>query len=107
MNLGTIAGSIIKLFYSRSPRLWYAEDGRSGYIYYSDGFKDIPFYYEFGGGDCQLCIDIPDKNNWEKETNTLLSKREEILHFVGKNVIKDKFTGSRSYEIDDNWINIY
>jgi hypothetical protein len=107
MNIGTIARSLISLFYSSSPRLSYAEDGRSGYIYYQDGFTDISFYYEFGGGDCQLCIDIPDKTNWEKETNTPLSRRDEILNFVGKNVINDKYSFGRRYEIGDDWLNIY
>lgn len=89
------------------PCLSYSEKGRYGYVTYQDGLTDIPFYYEFGGGDCQLSITIPDKTNWEKETNTPLSRRDEILHFVGKNVIKDKYSFGRRYEIVDNWINIY
>jgi hypothetical protein len=107
MNFGTIMSSIINLFYSSSPRLSYVENGRSGYIYYMEGFTKISFYYEFGGGDCQLCIDIPDEIKWEKETKTPLSKRIEILHFVSKNVVKDKFSIGRRYEIDKHWINIY
>jgi hypothetical protein len=81
-----------------SPCLSYSEKGRYGYVTYQDGLTNIPFYYEFGVGD---------KTSWEKETNTPLSRRDEILHFVGENVIKDKYSFGRRYEIVDNWINIY
>ncbi len=90
-----------------APRLTYSENGRSGYIYYKAGRIQIPFYYEFGGDDCQLCIDIPTETNWENETKTPLSMRDNILHFVGKTVLRDKYAFGRRYEIGDNWINIY
>ena len=90
-----------------SPHLTYTDKGRYGYIFYNEGSIQIPFYYEFGGGDCQLCIDIPHENNWEKETKTPLSRRDEILHFVGKMVLRDKYSVGRRYEIDKNGINIY
>ena len=90
-----------------APRLSYLENGRSGYIFYHENDIKISFYYEFGGGDCQLCIDIPNETNWETETKTPLSKRDTILHFVGKIVIRDKYPFGRRYEMGENWINIY
>ncbi len=107
-----IARTMINMVFGKSsgktsPQLTYSENGRCGYIYYQERFKEIPFYYEFGGGDCQLCISIPAIEKWEKETNTPLSRRDEILNFIGKTVIKDKYSFGRRYEIADNWINIY
>ena len=86
-----------------SRYLTYAESGREGYIRYHEEDIQMVFYYELGGGNCQLSIRIPDETEWPP----LLSSRDEILHFVGKTVVHDKYNSSRRYEIEGNWINIY
>jgi hypothetical protein len=83
--------------------LTYAESGREGYIRYHEEGIQMVFYYELGGGNCQLSIRIPDETEWP----ILLSSKDEILHFVGKTVVHDKYNSSRRYEIEGNWINIY
>ena len=112
MGIAHTFSNLVKKMFSTttptsSPHLTYTEKGRYGYIFYIENETQIPLYYEFGGGDCQLCIGIPDETDWENETHTPLSRRDEILNFVGKTVLREKYTTDRRYEIDDNWINIY
>jgi hypothetical protein len=86
-----------------SRYLTYAESGREGYIHYHEEDIRMVFYYEFGGGNCQLSIRIPNDNEWP----TFHSNKDEILHFVGKTVVHDKYNSNRRYKIEGNWINIY
>jgi hypothetical protein len=86
-----------------SRYITYAESGREGYIHYHEKDIQMMFYYEFGSGNCQLSIRIPNDNEWP----AFPSSRDEILHFVGKTVVRDKYNSSRRYKMEGNWINIY
>jgi hypothetical protein len=37
-----------------------------------------------------------------------LARRDEVLNFIGHQVVKDQTTGGRDYfKIEENWLNIY
>jgi hypothetical protein len=66
----------------------------------------IEFYHEMYGGGYHMGIDIPTENQWEKQTNTPLSKRQEILEFLAKTVQREQ-APSWKYEIRETDIAFY
>ena len=90
-----------------APKIQYSSDGRSGHVHYQSKGAGFALYYEFGGGDCIASIDIPSPADWVARTGIPLQKREETLHHIGQQVVKDQTVGgSGHYEIKDNWIYI-
>ena len=89
-----------------SPRLEYEDQGRAGNVIYLDGSTQIKFWYEMGGGDCKLFIDVPPTENWEKQTNTPLSRRDEILSFIARTTQREQASTWR-YEIHEREIAFY
>ena len=89
-------------------KVLYSNDGRSGHVHYKSPETAFALYYEFGGGNCVACISIPSPENWEKETNLPLARREEVLNFIGQQVVKDQTTSGTGYfKIEGEWLNIY
>ena len=111
MIKGSFLGQIIGIFGGKAPRtpqIRYSSDGRSGHVHYQSAETTFALYYEFGGGDCVVCIDIPDPQNWEKVTQIPLERRDEVLGFIGQQVVRDQTTGGHgSFKIEGNWLNIY
>ncbi len=94
--------------HSGEPRVLYSSDGRSGYVHYQSADADFALYYEFCGGDCVAGIDIPKPEEWEDHTGLPLARREEILDFIGRQLMKDQTTLGRGYyRIEGNFLNIY
>lgn len=90
------------------PQILYSSEGRSGYVWYRSTETEFSLYYEFGGGNCIAGIDIPSPETWESATKLPLSRREEVLNFIGQQVVKDQITGGLGYfKIEGNWLNIY
>jgi hypothetical protein len=65
-----------------SRHIEYGSSGRAGTIFYAEGETRIPFYYEFGGGNCVAYIDIPTIDKWESETKTPVGRRDDIIQFT-------------------------
>ena len=88
-----------------APIIGYSSDGRSGHVHYQGKESDFALYYEFGGGDCIASINIPSPGDWVATTGIPLEKREETLHHIGQQVVKDQTVGGTGrYEIQHNWI---
>lgn len=92
--------------YVNTPHLEYEGNFRGGNVIYIDGETRLSFWHEMGGGDCKMYIDIPNETNWEKATNTPLSKRREILLFIASTVKREQASSWR-FEIGDNDIAFY
>lgn len=113
MSISSLFNKIWRLLtggsgYSGEARVLYSSDGRSGYVHYQSAEADFALYYEFGGGDCVAGIDVPKPEDWEDHTGLPLARREEILHFIGRQVVKDQTTMGRGYyRIEGNFLNIY
>lgn len=89
-------------------KILYSSEGRSGHVHYRSSEANFAMYYEFGGGDCIVSIDIPSVENWEKTTSLPLNRRDETLNFIGQQVVRDQTTGGRgSFKIEGGWLNIY
>jgi hypothetical protein len=84
----------------------YSSEGRSGKVYFNWDGAVISLYYEFGGGNTLATIDIPTAANWEKETGFPLDKRDMILEFIAKRIIRDQ-AHDHAYKIHDSYIRIY
>lgn len=90
------------------PKVSYSNDGRSGHVWYQSHETEFTMYYEFGGGDCVASIDIPGPEDWTKHTGLPLARREEVLDFIGRQVVKDQTTGGKGrFKIEGNWLNVY
>lgn len=89
-----------------SQKITYASDGRSGSVLYESPEAKFALYYEFGGGDVVVCIDIPGPQNWQKHTGLPVEQREDVLNFIGRRVVHDQTSGG-SFKIEGNWMNIY
>jgi hypothetical protein len=86
--------------------LEYEDMGRGGYVTYIEPNIRIRLWHEIGGGDCKWYIDAPKEADWEKETNTPLSRRREILLFIANGVRRDQAPSWR-FEIGDAGIAYY
>jgi hypothetical protein len=101
---------LVGLFNGKSnrPKIAYSSDGRSGHVHYQSAETSFAFYYEFGGGNCVATISIPGPATWEMETKLPLAHREEVLNFIGQQVVKDQTSSGTGYfKIEGDWLNIY
>lgn len=89
-----------------SRRIEYEGTFRAGMIIYVDNEKRIGFSHEMGGGHCMFYIDIPTEAQWEAQTKTPLSQRQEILEFVAATVQAQQASNCR-YEIGEKEIGFY
>lgn len=90
------------------PQILYSSDGRSGHVHYMSNEASFAMYYEFGGGNCVAGILIPSPEKWEEETGLPLSRRDEVLDFIGLRVVRDQVTGGRGYfRVEGDWLQIY
>lgn len=65
-------------------------------------------YWEYGGGNCVVSINVPSIQEWESLTGLPIHRREETLHLIGRRVAKEQTNnGSGFYKIEGNYINIY
>ena len=92
---------------SEGQRLRYSDEGRGGTIWYEAGDKQFDMWWEFAGGDALVILDIPTAEQWEARTKIPLSSRDQVLHFIGEQVVEDKISGTGSYIIGTNIITFY
>ncbi|HMQ61528.1 MAG TPA: hypothetical protein PKE06_12720 [Flavilitoribacter sp.] len=87
-------------------RLEYEQSGRAGIITYCEQDIRITFDWEFAGGNSVVYIFVPNPGQWEAATLTPLTRRQEILDFVGAQVVRDQ-APSCTYRIEDGWIDVF
>ncbi|HOY04231.1 MAG TPA: hypothetical protein PLO67_02450 [Saprospiraceae bacterium] len=90
----------------QTRKIRYSSDGRYGHVHYESPETSFALYYEFGGGNVVACIDIPGPEDWQKHTGLPVAQRDEVLHFIGEQVVHDQARGG-SFKIEGNWMNIY
>lgn len=89
-------------------QLTYTNEGRSGYVNYKGPEARFSMYWEFGGGDVVTSISIPSIKKWVSETGITLEKRDEVLNFIGNQVVKDQtINGQGSFKIEGDFIVVY
>ncbi|GGM92116.1 hypothetical protein GCM10010967_26480 [Dyadobacter beijingensis] len=87
------------------PTLEYTQEGRGGTIYYQEGDIRFGLDWEFGGGNAVVIFYIPEVKYWEAQTRTPLSRRDEIIEFICRQVIRDQAPGC-TYKIYHNSVSI-
>lgn len=94
-----------------SPKRWrlrYAEEGRSGRVFFESKGGSFDMYFEFGGGDVLAVLDVPAERDWQKRTGLPLDQRASVLRFIAEGVIRDRTsTGKNRYEIGPTSITIF
>lgn len=84
----------------------YEENGRSGNVIFYGEDRVVKFWYEFGGGDTLVYVNIPNADTWTTTTGFPVEQRNQILEFVAKDIIRVKAKGYQ-YEIGDTSIRIF
>ncbi|UFH57015.1 hypothetical protein [Spirosoma sp. KNUC1025] len=84
----------------------YTSEGRGGTVHYVSSEASFDMWYEFAGGNALAIIDIPPPEYWTARTQLPLSQREEILIFIGNQVVKDHAPGG-SFTLSRNTLTIY
>ena len=88
-------------------RLSYSSEGRSGRVHYQSAKADFTLYFEFGGGDCIAMIELPSPAAWERQTGLPLHRRDAVVRWIGRRVVRDQTRGGSGwFEVDGNWLNI-
>ncbi|MEO6284892.1 MAG: hypothetical protein ABIN80_21445 [Dyadobacter sp.] len=87
------------------PVAEYTQDGRGGTIYYAEKDLSMEFYWEFGGGNAIVVIDIPEEKYWEAQTKKPLAERDSFLSRMAERVIQDKAPGCH-FQMYSNSISI-
>ncbi|MEO6040181.1 MAG: hypothetical protein ABIQ93_17335 [Saprospiraceae bacterium] len=111
MGNGNFFSKLLGIFGGGKPsgaKILYSNDGRGGYVHYQSRAATFAFYYEFGGGEVVASIYLPSLPEWEKETGLPLARRDEVLNFMGRQVVKDQTSyGRGSFKIEKDFLNIY
>lgn len=87
-------------------KLKYLVEGKSGTLIYTDAQGELRFYFEFGGGDCVVAINVPTTERWVTETKRTPESRLPVLTFIAEKVIQDK-APSCYFKLSENYIEIY
>jgi hypothetical protein len=87
------------------PVAEYTQDGRGGTIHYAEKDLSMEFYWEFGGGNAVVVIDIPEEKYWEAQTKKPLTERDGFLSRMAERVIQDKAPGCH-FQMYSNSISI-
>ncbi|MBK6611374.1 MAG: hypothetical protein IPI59_12210 [Sphingobacteriales bacterium] len=92
----------------RERRVKFENNGRSGYVIFTEGYKSIRLYTEIGGGNCIFYVVIPSRDEWEKQTEYSLDERDEILKFIADECLKQQTSKAKAfYEVEEKHIVFY
>jgi hypothetical protein len=90
-----------------NPRLRYDNKGRGGTIWFENDETRFSMWWEFGGGNALAMINIPTVKNWESYTGLPLDRRDDILQFIGEQVVADQTSGRGVFMIWQDEMTIY
>lgn len=94
-------------FIEGNPTLRYDSKGRGGTIWFENIDTTFNMWWEFAGGTALVIIDIPTLGTWESRTKIPLDKRDEVLQFIGEQVVEDQTSSEGSFLIGENVLTIY
>lgn len=66
------------------------DEGRGGTIYFKNDYSSFNLWWEFAGGDAIAIIEAPTAERWELQTRLRLAQREELLTYIGEQVVTKK-----------------
>ena len=77
--------------------------GRDGYLFYREGLHEIPFYWEFGGGDTVVVVRVDDPSKFNLKYPWAVERKREIFERLATELIRQQAPSCRA-EIDDRSI---
>ncbi len=80
--------------------------GRDGYLFYREGTLELPFYWEFGGGDTVAIVRADDPGKFTMRHSWITGREREILERVAGEVIRQR-APTCSTEIDEKAFSIH
>lgn len=66
------------------------ETGREGQVIYTEGFRHVSGYWEFGGGDVVAIVGMGSVEDWRAHHPWALERRAQILRFVADEVLRQR-----------------
>ncbi|WP_020607329.1 hypothetical protein [Spirosoma spitsbergense] len=89
------------------PQLRYSDDGRGGTIHYTSPASNFDMWYELAMSPAVVDIGIPESKYWVGQTKTPLAQRDDMLRFIGQQVVNDKLSGHGYFLFNDQIMTIY
>jgi hypothetical protein len=74
--------------------------GREGYVFYREGANELPFYWEYGGGDFVVIVRIEEPDKFVLRYSWAAERKGEILKRVAQEIIRQQAPGCNA-EIDE------
>ncbi len=76
-----------------SPSDWSVEckpSGRDGYFFYHEDSREIPFCWEYGGGDTVVIVRIDEPAKFGLRYPWAIERKVEILERVAQEVVRQR-----------------
>jgi hypothetical protein len=80
--------------------------GQSGYFFYHEGTRELPLYWEYGGGDIVVVVRADDASKLTTRHPWIVGREREILERVAGEVVRRRAPTCRA-EIDEKAFSIY
>lgn len=90
-----------------NPKLLVKDEGRGGTIYFTNDETKFSLWWEFAGDDAIAIIEAPGAEHWVTHTSFPLKQRNDVLTYIGGQVIAKKLAGDGYFIINENSLSIY
>jgi hypothetical protein len=80
--------------------------GQHGYVFYHEGGHELPFYWEYGGGDVIVIVRFDGPDTFALRHPWAAERKRAILERVAREIVRQQAPGCRS-EIDEQSLCIY
>ena len=96
-----------RLVLAGNPTLKYENSGRGGTIWFESEEANFDLWWEFAGSGALVLVGVPRPEHWQARTKLSAVCREEVLTFIGEQIVQDHTAGSGSFLIGDDVMTIY
>lgn len=89
-----------------NPKISLSGQGRSGVVHFQSRETEFEMWWEFGYSAFMI-VEVPAVDEWTQRTNLPVSRREEILNFIGEEIVLKEAAYDGYFIIGDNVLTIY
>jgi len=68
----------------------YKPSGRDGYLVYHEASGDLPFYWEYGGGDIVVIVRFDEPDKFAVRYSWAAERRGQILERLAQEIIRQR-----------------
>src|SRR5215471_14630518 len=80
--------------------------GQGGYFFYHEGSRELPLYWEYGGGGVVVIVRADEPTKFTMRHPWIIGREREILGRVAGEVVRQRAPTCRA-EIDEKSFSIY